>query len=67
MVYSGCSNCNLFVDRFVVGMLDNTGDGYAAGSLVSESFEGLLVSRHIEEDEHGDGLALLVVVLPVAY
>ena len=42
MVYSGCSNCNLFVERFVVGMLDNTGDG-DAGSLVNESFEGLLV------------------------
>ena len=66
MVYSGCSNCNLFVDRFVVDMLDNTGDG-DAGSLVSESFEGPLVSRHIEEEEHGDGLPLRVVVLPVAY
>ena len=66
MVYSGCSNCNLFVERFVVGMLDNTGDR-DAGSLVNESFEGLLVSRHIEEEEDGDGLALLVVVLLVAY
>ena len=66
MVYSGCSNCNLFVERFVVGMLDNTGDG-DAGSLLNESFEGLLVSRHIEEEEDGDGLALVVVVLLVAY
>ena len=46
-------------------MLDNTGDG-DAGSLVNESFEGLLVSRHIEEED-GDGLALLIVVLLVAY
>ena len=65
MVYSGRSNCNLFVERFIVGMFDNAGDG-DAGSLVNESFEGLLVSRHIEEED-GDGLALLVVVLLVAY
>ena len=65
MVYSGHSNSNLFAERFVVGMLDNAGDG-DAGSLVNESFEGLLVSRHIEEED-GDGLALLVVVLLVAY
>ena len=67
MVYSGRYNCNLFVERFVVGMFDNAGAG-DAGSLVNESFEGLLVSslRHIEEED-SDGLALLLVVLLVAY